>query len=605
MNKNQSKDILYDMVGVLCVNVHIPEGVEEVVFGDDDLQQRPMKYVDIKYRKKDVYPNVKRIRIKQSIRQIDIPNKMFPNVREIISENTKYLSGTMLMYYKDNFSEGRDVVLKNTFCLNVDEVIDMRGVTKIENNAFVGCRSVNIINTANVRSIGEDAFNGSCFNSEHVKPIDGLIMAGTIIVAADENCFHYVIPESATASSVKLHFNKEGELIVRNSELLFNRCLGLPYNGTMMWFPKKVMIEDQFDVDACGIVHLVNSCFDVDLGIHSKDSKYSIIDGVVYDNDECTAIRCLRNTTGDIVIPEWVKCIADDAFHNRKISSVVIPASVKTIGDWAFSGCKNLESVVINESVEYIGLNCFSECTNLSRIEIPSTVKCIQKGTFEYCTGLSEVVLREGLEVISSFTFNGCSINFMEIPKSVKKLSVLSLRGIKHIKFKTEKLAGNSIYAIVASGTSSGNCEPIRVDTSDDTFYLPSYMKEKDISNIAFMLDDIIISQDWISCNDALNHLYECATNATAKQVLAFYDYQKCKSEKSRKYLSRSVKNLVSYFVKENQEENLSALLASGILSKNAMKNIYELIPDSMINARSYALNTINANSKKRTAFFL
>ncbi|HIY45308.1 MAG TPA: leucine-rich repeat domain-containing protein [Candidatus Borkfalkia excrementipullorum] len=43
------------------------------------------------------------------------------------------------------------------------------------------------------------------------------------------------------------------------------------------------------------------------------------------------------------------------AFNSVSIASIVIPAGVTTIPDWAFSGCSSLTSVTIGSGVTSIG----------------------------------------------------------------------------------------------------------------------------------------------------------------------------------------------------------------------------------------------------------
>ena len=51
--------------------------------------------------------------------------------------------------------------------------------------------------------------------------------------------------------------------------------------------------------------------------------------------------------------------------NKSDVRSVVIIAGVKTIGEWAFSDCVNLESVTIPWSVVAIGAHAFSERNRL------------------------------------------------------------------------------------------------------------------------------------------------------------------------------------------------------------------------------------------------
>ena len=77
-----------------------------------------------------------------------------------------------------------------------------------------------------------------------------------------------------------------------------------------------------------------------------------------------------------IEIGEGVTHIGNFAFWNCDISSIVIPANVKSIGNGAFEQCSGLASVTLNEGLETIGAQAFNACI-LTSITIPATVTSI------------------------------------------------------------------------------------------------------------------------------------------------------------------------------------------------------------------------------------
>ena len=73
------------------------------------------------------------------------------------------------------------------------------------------------------------------------------------------------------------------------------------------------------------------------------------------------------------------------SFRNQNIESYVIPNSVTSIGDGAFSYCSSLHSVFIPDSVTSIGDCAFWDCSSLSKIVIPSSVTSIGDSAFSEC----------------------------------------------------------------------------------------------------------------------------------------------------------------------------------------------------------------------------
>lgn len=88
-----------------------------------------------------------------------------------------------------------------------------------------------------------------------------------------------------------------------------------------------------------------------------------------------------------------VTAIADEAFlENTVVTSVEIPGTVKTIGEYAFDYCENLAAVKLNEGVQVIGAFAFEGCA-LTEIVIPASVTSIGECAVYDCLDMTGAVV--------------------------------------------------------------------------------------------------------------------------------------------------------------------------------------------------------------------
>ena len=96
------------------------------------------------------------------------------------------------------------------------------------------------------------------------------------------------------------------------------------------------------------------------------------------------------------------------AFYNNKtLTSVVLPDSVKTIGEGAFTNCSNLRSVSLGGGLTSIGVQAFV-LTNITSIAIPDSVETIGRIAFTRCDSLVSVSIGSGIESIGESAFAEC-----------------------------------------------------------------------------------------------------------------------------------------------------------------------------------------------------
>lgn len=111
---------------------------------------------------------------------------------------------------------------------------------------------------------------------------------------------------------------------------------------------------------------------------------------------------------GDLVIPEMVSYCGTTytvtglsthnfmmgTFYNCKtLTSVYVPNSVKTMGEYVFGYCPSLVSVHLPDSITSIPSMAFEDCTSLPSITIGRCVRNIFSDAFLHCYAISELHL--------------------------------------------------------------------------------------------------------------------------------------------------------------------------------------------------------------------
>ena len=143
-----------------------------------------------------------------------------------------------------------------------------------------------------------------------------------------------------------------------------------------------------------------------------------------------------------VTIPLSVTSIGDYAFECTGLTSINIPEGVMSIGNGVFKYCGNLTSMIVNTNntvydsrnncnaiietssntliagckntmipsgVTAIGQEAFRECISLTSIEIPEGVTTIGIGAFQDCSNLSSMSIPSSVTSIGEWAFDGCS----------------------------------------------------------------------------------------------------------------------------------------------------------------------------------------------------
>ncbi len=190
-------------------------------------------------------------------------------------------------------------------------------------------------------------------------------------------------------------------------------------------------------------------------------------------NDDNTAVKVVKPKAG-----------------NTYAGDYVVPATVtsKTYGELpvvgvdanAFASCDMLTSVILPKSVTSIGDYAFDTCEKLKTVEMPG-VKTIGNWSFRYCTSLENLVLPEGLKSIGNFCFDhNTKLEVVDLPSTVTNLGGYVFEGNPQIRavicravvppaIKKGYIDGEEIYTIFED-TEYGDVELIVPDGSVDAY---------------------------------------------------------------------------------------------------------------------------------------
>ena len=148
-------------------------------------------------------------------------------------------------------------------------------------------------------------------------------------------------------------------------------------------------------------------------GIVVSPEWFVIEDGVLVD---------YTGPDGILYIPDGVTKIADHVFEDTEVGGIIIPDSVKVIGDGAFAWNKDLSYIDLGNGVEEIGLMAFSGAT-VTTLKIPDSVRVIGESAFDSLENMTRLDLGSGVAEIGAYAFsNSNALTTLTIPESVERI---------------------------------------------------------------------------------------------------------------------------------------------------------------------------------------
>ncbi|WP_315349948.1 leucine-rich repeat domain-containing protein [Hoylesella saccharolytica] len=187
--------------------------------------------------------------------------------------------------------------------------------------------------------------------------------------------------------------------------------------------------------------------------VDAANTTFKVDNGILINVKENKLLQCFITHTGELNVPTGITALGDYSLAGAKrLTSIHIPASVKTIGEDAFAATYNVESIEVDAgnnyycSVDGVLFNknkslliCYPTSKKGAAYVVPTTVKELATGAFQECGGgnayqlitdkkekkkisLKKITLPEGLIKIGSSAFTFTGVTDINIPTTVREI---------------------------------------------------------------------------------------------------------------------------------------------------------------------------------------
>lgn len=268
------------------------------------------------------------------------------------------------------------------------------GLVSIGSYAFSGCSKLeHLVIPSTVDSIGNDAFYG-CSALQQINIPQGIknladaVLSGTGIKTLDIPSSVNYIGEGAFRNCESLQSIKLPEGLTLLNYELFDGCKQL----SDIQIPSTVTTIKNSAFNDCKALKTITLPASLSTFENSSWSENSIFSG-------CSALKSIMVEAGN----KYFESDGTALYNKAKdtlicfpagVTGVVVPQSVKTIGEKAFCCCDSLQNIMFEDGVSDLVIEqyAFQNCKNINRLVITSGIKETKYGAF-YNAHINKLVI--------------------------------------------------------------------------------------------------------------------------------------------------------------------------------------------------------------------
>ncbi len=427
--------------------------------------------------------------------------KSFLEKAEKDDAQSLYIIGKCLQYgvaTEKNITEAHSCFVKAAKLGHIESLIKVRQISALQELCSIKEDKSTIKDSYGVTYSKDKKI---LINTGYIKAEEYKIAEGTRIIC--DNAFYYASVKKVIIPSSVLVIGKnpfsgyeDGWGDRYNIDDIVNRsCNYIVSNFALYTKDRKKLISYIGDDSIFTIPQCVKVIGERAFADRFKLEEISFPDGLRCIENEAF-IHCTKISRIDL--PNSITSIGTRCFYGcANLSEVLSLGTISIVKEGTFMGC-NIMKLALPTSLVELENDAFNSNNKLKSVVLPDSVRIIGNSCFAYC-GISNILLNDNLQKIGDFCFFKCPIERLTIPTQVNSIGINPFIGTKHINCITNDkyVAENGLLYEKENGSIITHYEDDEIALLPPTRCINSYAFYNSSITCVFMGENIKEMEPW------------------------------------------------------------------------------------------------------------